>query len=48
MSICPHLKPENCIGSLQQKFIYKDQCTKCFADYVLFFIKINNLKIIKE
>lgn len=34
MSNCPHLKLENCIGSLQQKFIYKDQCTKCFIDYV--------------
>ena len=40
MTDCPHLTNENFLNSIQGKFIYKDQCTKCFYEPV-----IKNLQI---
>jgi ubiquitin carboxyl-terminal hydrolase 5/13 len=32
MSVCPHLLPDNFVQSVQGKFVWKDECAKCFIN----------------
>jgi len=34
MSDCPHYTNQNLVSSVQGRFIYKDECVKCYTNQV--------------